>query len=295
MVCSNCDNDNFVTDNTTGDTICTGCGLVAEACMFDDRPEWVRGGGEDEAGGPDRARCGPAADPLLHNVGVITLDVRRAKGNVRNLQRYSDQMAMTYQERALYAVFRDMTTVCETALHLPSSIIFQAKEMYKDVKEARLSRGSVHKAVIAACVYYACKVQPSHATARSKMDVAHVFNVTEKSMSAACKIFREATRGKPYHAAMHATLQSRDMVQNVIASFTFPKDVRIRVTRTVWIVDDQIRNSGVLDGKSPNSVMAAVLSVVFDRLNIDISKQTIAAKCGTSLVTLNKMLPMLNK
>jgi hypothetical protein len=78
-----------------------------------------------------------------------------------------------------------------------------------------------------------------------------------------------------------------------MGSFQFQRDTRMRVMRSVRNLDDAVRASGVLDGKSPCSILAAILCVVFEKMKIDVPKKIVAERCDTSVVTLNKILTLL--
>jgi len=289
--CTNCFGESIVEDRECGNRVCTECGCVAESCMIDDGPEWINGG---EGGQQDGSRCGPSSTNDLIQASTIILDTKGASRGVRSIQKYHQQLGMDHKQRALYGVFKTITTVCESSgLQLPDVVIFQAKELYKDLKELRISRGGVHKALIATCVYYACKIQRQEGLTRSKLDIAYAFEVPEKAMSSACKLFKDVTRGRPYHDALYDTMETTDLVHRVVGSFGFQRDVRIQVMRSVRQLDDSIRASGMMDGKSPSSVLAAILCIVFQKLKLDISKDDITMRCQTTVVTLNKMLALL--
>jgi len=257
--------------------------------MIDDGPEWINGG---EGNQPDGSRCGPSNTNDLIQASTIILDTKGASRGVRSIQKYHQQLGMDHKQRALYGVFKTITTVCEKELHLPDVVIFQAKELYKDIKELRVSRGGVHRALIAACVYYACKIQRQEGLTRSKLDIASAFEVPDRAMSSACKLFKDVTRGRPYHDALYDTMGTTDLVHRVVGSFGFQRDVRIQVMRGVRQLDDSIRASGMMDGKSPSSVLAAILCIVFQKLKLDIPKEDITVRCQTTVVTLNKMLAL---
>ena len=262
--CPECRGKNVATDSFTGSVLCTDCGRVIEtySMIF------------DHAAASEIENDGDAIGTVISG----------------HLQKY--QQHMDYRQRALYAVFRDISNACD-AMHLPETVISQAKEMYGDLKEARISRGAVHKALIASCVYYACKVQRQEGLSRSRATIAAAFGVDEKAMSVACKLFKDVTKNKPYHAACFDTMHTTDLVHRVMGSFQFQRDTRMRVMRSVRDLDDAVRASGVLDGKSPCSILAAILCVVFEKMKIDIPKKIVAERCDTSVVTLNKILTLL--
>ena len=289
--CPNCAGDDLVFDHSAGDYLCRGCGMVLEGCTLDESPEWSAIQQNEES------RCGPSshANDLVRDRGTIKLDCSRAHRSVKSIQRYHEQMNMNYQQRSLLSKFDDIAAVCET-IRLPESIIFQAKEMYRDVREARISRGPVHDALVAACVYYACKVQRQEGVSRERKEVARAFGIERmKTMSDACKLFKVITRGKAYHAALFDTTGATDLVHRVMGAFRLDRDARIAAMRDIRRLDDSIRSSGIMDGKSPNSTLAVILCIVFDNMRLDIAKKDIADQCDTTVVTLNKMLELIRR
>jgi transcription initiation factor TFIIB len=262
--CPECRGRNVATDSFTGSVLCTDCGRVIETCsmIFDHA-------------------AASEIDNESDDIGTVI------SGHLHKYQQHMD-----YRQRALYAVFADMSKICGE-MRLPETVISQAKEMYRDLKEARISRGAVHKALIASCVYYACKVQRQEGLSRSRAAIGAAFGVDEKAMSVACKLFKDVTKDKSYHAACFDTMHTTDIVHRVMGSFQFQRDTRMRVMRSVRNLDDAVRASGVLDGKSPCSILAAILCVVFEKMKIDVPKKIVAERCDTSVVTLNKILTLL--
>jgi transcription initiation factor TFIIB len=288
-VCKMCKGIHFVTDDAAGDVICTGCGTVSESRIIVQTPEWING-----AVGVDRSRVGAPMDPLLQVSSTTYFNFKWChSASVKRVGRYHSQMAMDHKQRSLYHAFKDMSHIASGKMGLPTSIVFQAKEMYKDLKESRLSRGMVHKALIAACVYYACKVQQQEGISRTRQDIGRAFDIPEKAMSSACKIFKEVSVGRAYHSRLFETMEPTDLIHRVLSRFNFDRDTRINVGRPVREMDEKIKSSGIMDGKSPNSVLAAILFIVFQRLGMDIPKADIAKHCETSIVTLNKMVTAL--
>ena len=68
-----------VIDHGSGDTICTGCGLVLEHHFIDETCEW-RTFADTEKDGNDPNRVGSASNPLLTNTHLSTTIVKSTTG-----------------------------------------------------------------------------------------------------------------------------------------------------------------------------------------------------------------------
>lgn len=79
--CRECPMDTtIVLDRTSGDTICTECGLVLEQNYIDDTPEWRSF--EESAHNP--VRVGQASNPLLEDAGLSTSIKLSTTGSDKN-------------------------------------------------------------------------------------------------------------------------------------------------------------------------------------------------------------------
>ena len=80
---------------------------------------------------------------------------------------------MPYKERSLYLVFQKIYSKAHKA-GISSSIIEEAKEMYKILNETKISRGSIRRGLIASCIYIACKKKY---VPRSSKEIALIFEI----------------------------------------------------------------------------------------------------------------------
>ncbi|ESQ32564.1 hypothetical protein EUTSA_v10005647mg [Eutrema salsugineum] len=152
-----------VTDQRTGDTICTECGIVLEAFLVDDREEW-RTFANDDNSDKDPNRVGGPTNPLLKSggLGTVIFDKRKetiSKDDLSVLCR--TQNLVKNQEEDLFvkacAEIKRMTD----ALDLISGVEFRACEIISkldgDSNKKRLRRGKELIALCAASVSMACR------------------------------------------------------------------------------------------------------------------------------------------
>lgn len=101
------------------------------------------------------------------------------------LRKYHTWNQMPYKERSLYKSFQVIMSGASKE-NIPSSITELAKTYYKNFSNIKITRGVNRSAVIAACIYYACK---ENNVPRSSKEIANMFNLNICDMTKGCKIY----------------------------------------------------------------------------------------------------------
>lgn len=140
----------LVYDHTSGDTICSECGLVLVSHPVNESPE------SDEPGHqkPDPVPVGGPSNALLPSQGlgstIATPDGSSLKSHLQNRNGLGP-------DGPRVQAFKAMEEMAEN-LGLAGPIREQAKEMYKKADEEKMcGRQRNPKAVMAACLYLACQ------------------------------------------------------------------------------------------------------------------------------------------
>ena len=94
-------------------------------------------------------------------------------GIARELQRAASRANSTRSERNLLQAFRDISNWCDQ-FSLPKTISDIAKQLYKRSDEEKLLRGKPLEAVIAACIFIACRQAHVPRTFREICNLTHV-------------------------------------------------------------------------------------------------------------------------
>lgn len=295
LVCSGCESTDIVEVRAEGCYVCNKCGLVVVDCpIYDDHESYYTNGD----GSVSMVRHGAPLNPLLEQSSLSTMIQYSHK--FKRMKQMHDRLSMNYTERALYHAFNYITRVMEDKLALPKSAIDIAKLMYKDMKEKRISRGLIHKALTAACVYFACKVHGN--LKMTKHEVACAFEVTAAKLNKACKIFRDITKDKPYFMSMFDEIQVSEIVVRMADKLVWRSDTdKWNVIKVVRAMDDLIKHYGNLDNKHINSVLAALIYIASTELDVrmlspssnKIGKVTKSVICNVydlTLITLNKTI-----
>ena len=254
-----CTDPYYIVDACEGYTVCDKCGLVVENYMIDESPEWING--ED---GKDKSRCGPPMNHLLPDSSLSTMMCvpyhLRAKFGL--MKRIHEQGGMEYKERSLYHIFKDIEETMTMKMGLPKSIVERAKELYKDVKSKRLSRGEVHKALIACCVYYACKIENMAGVTRSRKEIIGFFEVDDKHFNDAIKITRDILKDKSFFHLIEAEIKPSDMILRNIAWLPVDNRKKWSIVNKIKTLEDDMNKIEFLSGKQTKSILAGILYYV---------------------------------
>src|ERR1700731_3292306 len=109
--------------------------------------------------GDDPSRVGAASNPIMEGVEQLDTIISFRDGGsgiARELQRAASRSQNNRAERNLLTAFRDIGSWCDQ-FSLPKTISDIAKQLYKRSEEEKLLRGKATEAVIAACIFIACR------------------------------------------------------------------------------------------------------------------------------------------
>jgi len=289
--CTDCGSQNMIEDWRCGDYLCGDCGLVAQSGIIDEGPEWINNA-ED---GMDRSRVGAPNSTLFTDALMSTMISKNSKTWL--MAKIHEQTSMTYKDRSLLKVYQDIQRVGDDTMHLPSTVLDSAKELYKDIKEAKVTRGENHKALVACCVYYACKLNRCK---REKYEVSDAFAVDRSTFTQACKTFQDLVRDKPYYATFFETKESSDrgIIFRTLSALPISDD------RTVWKFVSRVETAyervrthgdGVLDSKTPHSIICALAFLCAKEAELQFHRNQIKEYCKVSSVTLNKTIALVEE
>jgi transcription initiation factor TFIIB len=212
---------------------------------------------------------------LLPSVGASILsNTGPSSIGSRMISKYQMWNAMTYRERALFAVF-DQLTVAATNNGIAAVIVEESKSMYKRISEMKISRGENRAAIIASCVFMACK---TNRVPRSLREIAAMFDVRIQCLSKACK-----------------TLQS---MLNISAASSAPADFVNRFCSHLGVGENfmvacrvvvaRATELDILSEFTPPSAVAGCIMLTSEIVKVEIQKRDIAEVCQISVVTITK-------
>lgn len=282
LICPECrdPNPNIVEEFSSGDLVCGTCGLVLGDRVVDTRSEW-RTFANDE--GDDPSRVGAASDPLMEGMEQLdtTISFRDGgSGIARELQRAASRSSASRSERNLLQAFRDISNWCDQ-FSLPKTISDIAKQLYKRSDEEKLLRGKPLDAVIAACIFIACR--QAHVP-RTFREICNLTHVSKKVLGQCYKALEQAFNLTPG--------ASQDRHSSTPSGTTGPEDLLIRYCNHLDLppnvqpicaeVIKKARELGIADGRSPVSIAGGAIYFTCHLLGKVKPARDISAVAGVS-------------
>ena len=189
IVCSTCKKDQrIITDEVTGEIVCSKCGLVISDKIQDTRQEWRDFLNTEEA--KDRRRTGIPTSLALHDMGLYTMigrGLKDARGQELDASMRSTMGRLrTWDLRTQASASRNLGTafnqlnILKDKLGLPDAIIEKTAYIYRKARERGLGRGRETSAALAAALYLACREE---GTPRTLNEIYKISNLKRKAIS----------------------------------------------------------------------------------------------------------------
>lgn len=204
-------------------------------------------------------------------------------GLARELQRAASRGSASRSERNLLQAFRDISSWCDQ-FSLPKTISDIAKQLYKRSDEEKLLRGKPLEAVIAACIFIACR--KAHVP-RTFREICNLTHVSKKVLGQCYKQLEQAFNLAPGASDRHATAAS---------SGTGPEDLLVRYCNHLDLPPNvqpicsdiivKARDLGIALGRSPISVAGGAIYFTCHLLGKPKSMKDISAVAGVSEATI---------
>ncbi|CAK7235511.1 transcription initiation factor IIB [Sporothrix curviconia] len=291
VLCPDCKEfpPNLVEEFSSGDMVCDTCGLVVGPRIIDSRSEW-RTFANDDQGNDDPSRVGESANSLANDEGLRTqVDMRAANGklagklNSINKKSQSEKLNNDLQEgfRAISGLVDMMQTsgiVGQTAMHI-----------YKLAYEHGQLKGKPRDAVIAGCIFIACRqcgvprtFREIYAITRvTKKEIGRVFKSLESFLSKIQEKNPQASAAqgvKDYKASSSTTAE--ELCTRYCSLLGFRNTPRMeKISKAL-----ARKTTGIPDlaGRSPLSVAAACIYFASQYLDDPRASKDIAAIAGVS-------------
>jgi transcription initiation factor TFIIB len=316
MICHECREDppNLVEDHASGDMVCSTCGLVLAERNVDVSSEW-RTFSNDDQGNDDPSRVGDGPNALLNgaqlNTGIAFGDGMRSK----DLHRAQNKANVDKGNKPLLVAYKQIGALCD-GWQLPNSVSDTTKHLYKDASEAGLAKGKSQDALIAGCLFYACR---RNKVARTFREVYELTRVTKKEIGRTFKALekfirdRDEDRAKggdttamvaggkfPTTLTIHevhtmlnlcfsGTIVSQEAYSapgqdpsDLCNRFCSQLDMDLKTTNVAIAIAANLKNDGSLAGRSPLSAAAASIFMAGHLMGVPKSAKEIAGVVGVS-------------
>ncbi|KAF9664759.1 hypothetical protein SADUNF_Sadunf16G0051400 [Salix dunnii] len=271
VFCSDCKrNTEVVFDHSAGDTVCSECGLVLESHSIDETSEWRIFA--NESGDNDPVRVGGPTNPLLTDGGLSTVIAKPngASGDFlsSSLGRWQNRgsnpdrgliMAFktiaTMSDRFLISMSRGMLMKLEVeGLGLVATIKDRANEIYKKVEDQKSSRGRNQDALLAACLYIACRQEDKPRTVKEICSVAN--GATKKEIGRAKEYIVKHLGLETGQSVEMGTIHAGDFMRRFCSHLGMSN-------HAVKAATEAVKTSEQFDiRRSPISIAAAVIYII---------------------------------
>lgn len=217
---------------------------------------------------------GAAANPLLDGNQLDTVISRRdgGSGAAKDLNKVHGRATAVKGERNLVQAYKEISAMCDS-ISLSKIVSDTAKQLYKRVEDEKLLRGKSSDAIIAACIFIACRQEKVGRTFR---EICALTRVPKKDIGRCYKSLQNKLQTNT------TIMNSEDLMSRFCSNLQLPNYVQklgVDVVR-------RAKELGTLAGKSPISVAAACIYFVSYLYRTPKSTRDIAHVAGVSEVTI---------
>ena len=196
------------------------------------------------------------------------------------MRKYHMWNSMTYKERSLYNIF-DTLTINAINNGISKNIIEEAKALYKQLSDKKISRGDNRNGLIASSIYVSCK---NNKVPRSAKEIAKIFNLTIPTMTRGCKKFQEIMQMNM------ASTNAEDFVFRFCSKLNLDKN-KGELCKLIVL---QIEKYEILSDSTPPSMAAGSIYMCNHYYDWGITKKNLSLICDISQVTISKCFKKLS-
>lgn len=314
LICKDCRDDppDLYEDHQSGDMICANCGLVLQQRTIDQSSEW-RTFSNDDQGNDDPSRVGDGPNALLNGAQLNT-NIAFGDGGMRSkeLHRAQNKSSLDKGNKSLLQAYKQIGALCD-GWELTTSVSDTAKHLFKDAEESRLFKGKSQDALIAGCIFLACR---RNGVPRSFRELTELTKVNKKEIGRTFKVLEQfllhrekEKEGQSSFVAggkspftlleIQELLLNCDELGMVVSNEGYkgsgtanPKDLcarycsmlgmSTRATSLAMALAEKTNNTGALAGRSPLSAAAACIFMAGHLLNEPKNAKEIQSVAGVS-------------
>ena len=282
VLCPLCNkHSNIITDQNSGELICTRCGSVINDNTESTRSQWTSNAQELDF----RDRTGAPTSLAKYDRGLSTvigkLD-KDASGRQIDLAMKSrigrwrtwDARSQTSDssKRNLQSAFIQLYTMRDV-LGLPESAIEKIAYLYRKIQERKLIKGRTIKGALAVASYIACR---ELGIPRSLKEIAKISNLKEKEIA---RIYRTVMFELDLKVPQVDALKEIIKIGNICG---ISEKAKRRAMKMMMLA----MKTEISAGKNPMGLAGAVLYLSCKEFNEEITQNKIAEIAGVTEVTL---------
>ena len=266
LICKDCKEfpPNLIEEFSSGDMVCGSCGLVVGGRIIDTRSEW-RTFSNDDQGNDDPSRVGDAPNLMIDGDQLQTTIAYGEGKNARNLSHLQNKVNQDKASKALLQAYRDIQSLTDS-INTGSQVANAAKHIYKLVEDNKALKGKSQEAIIAGCIFIACRQMGVPRTFReiygltkvSKKEIGRVFKQLEaflQKMGGEEQVAQTSIFTAQYQAK--GSTSAPELCARYCSNLRFRHAVRVEnIARRLAEKSAKVTD---LAGRSPLSVAAACI------------------------------------
>tara|TARA_A100001015_G_C14948346_1_gene695627 strand:- start:226 stop:1167 length:942 start_codon:yes stop_codon:yes gene_type:complete len=280
--CSNCDGNKFITHTSGGYMVCHDCGQIKEY-IIDNNPEWRKYNNTRSY----MERCTVATNPYLPKSSLGT----SIGGNFRSrLKMLHTWTSMPYKERSLNNVLKEIKVRCNKG-NIYKCIQDEASIMYKGIDDCHylkgpskgkpiITRGANRRSLIAACVYFACKLRNE---SRSIREIGNIFELDYTEVTRGCKTFLKLRKLMKIQYKFNPS--SPD---HFIPRFCKKLNIKKKFADEAVKIAKNTHKLNIASVHTPLSIATGAMLIMAEEHKLPLTKKVISDNFGVSDVTVTK-------
>ena len=278
-ICRNC---NTITDFKIEDGYrwCSECG-ENNGIFIDTTPEWRFYGSEDSKSS-DPTRCGMPVNNLLSNMSCGTMI--SSKGNspeVKRLRTIHKYITSNYNDRAILSIFENLNIIASNN-NINSMIVDQAKKIYKDIRDIKISRGINRDALVATCLMASLNINN---VSRSQKEIAEIFNINQSHITQGRKKLLELNNYIKNNLIYSINITTPE---NFIPRFCSSLDIEQKYIDLMKLICKKVQKLPDISENTPPAIASGIIYFICYLCKLNVSKKNISDICKISEVTINK-------
>jgi transcription initiation factor TFIIB len=282
--CVGCNSEKLVLNNLQGHFVCENCGMVNKNALCEN-PEF--------SGENDTARYGCPNNFYCPNSSLGTKMKVKGYSRIAAIQK---QGQIPYSEKELMTTIKSIEEKC-LKYGIKHNIIDTAKTLYKKIRDYKhidgkrkgknmIMRCINRRSMIAACVFYACKLQNEP---RSPKEIADIYDLEIKHINKGYRKFLDYVNMDSFFTEFKSS-QSTDFIERYSKKLNLA-DIYIKKAKDISI---NIHKLDIVSTHEPSSVAAGCILLVTKMHKLDLNKKKISDIFNISDVTISKTFRRIN-
>ena len=280
--CSSCDGNKIVTDISNGIMVCRDCGQIKEY-IIDNNPEWRKYNNTKSY----MERCTVASNPFLPKSSLGTSIGGNYKSRLKMLHTWT---SMPYKERSLNNVLKEIKMKCSKG-NIYKCIQDEAMIMYKGIDDCHykqgpskgkpiITRGANRRSLIAACVYFACKLRNE---SRSIREIGNIFGLDYTEVTRGCKTFLKLRKLMKIKYKFNPSTP-----EHFIPRFCKKLNIKKKFADEAVKIAKNAHRLNIASVHTPLSIATGAMLIMAEEHKLPLTKKVISDNFGVSDVTVTK-------